>query len=776
MKKITLVLLLLFTITTMAQSNRINYKALIKDASNAVVANTQVTVQFIIYEGAGETNNVYQETHTPTTDANGIIIINIGDGAVNSGIYANINWSNDDYFLNTQINSGSGLTDMGTTGFNAVPYALSAKTAENIFTGDYNDLTNTPVNFNTTSNSGIESASNTASGTNATAMGFLTIASGAYSTATGRSTTATGDNATAMGAATTASANYATAMGRQTTASGAHSTVMGYQTIASGAQSTAMGQNTEATGNNSTAMGLNTDATGVVSTAMGSGSIASGNFSTSMGRNSIAESYGQTTLGSYNVPTTPFSATAFNALDRLLVVGNGENGATSDALVILKNGNATLNGTLTARVDSAPDIIVSGTQNTTSGDDGIISSDPNYLGSDIFLRSYDAVHIQLDYDENETGDFVVQNGSANQVFKVNDDGVITAPSFEISQITNAKALVTKEYADANYIDAVFSGNYNDLSNVPVLFNGDYNNLTNQPTLFSESYNNLTDLPVLFTSADETDPKVASVTTNTVPNWDGTSLVDGSINDVDGDIGIGTTSPDPSAQLDVSSTTKGFLPPRMSEVERNSIAAPVAAGLIVWCTNCGDNGEVQVYNGTEWTNIIGGTASAAPALGDFYKGGYIFYLDASGEHGLIAATADLPASSWGCAGTGVGTAAAVGSGQANTTAIVNNACHMADGFTLAGEACDNYDDGTYSDWFLPSRFELQLMWTNLADSDQNGNNTGPGDSGNIGGFQTGNYWSSYENGSNNAFIRGFGSGNENNFAKIHTLQVRPVRAF
>lgn len=679
-----------------------------------------MTVQFIIFKGAGETNNVYQESHTPTTDANGIIIINIGDGAVNSGIYANINWSNDDYFLNTQINSGSGFTDMGTTGFNAVPYALSAKTAENIFSGDYIDLTNTPVNFNTTSISGIESASNTASGTNATAMGFLTIASGAYSTATGRSTSATGDNATAMGAATTASADYATAMGRQTTASGAQSTAMGWQTEAAGARSTAMGGR----------------------------SIASGNFSTSMGRNSTSESYGQTTLGTYNVPTTPNSTSDFDGLDRLLVVGNGVQGAASDALVILKNGNATLNGTLTASVDSAPDIIVSGTQNTTSGDDGIISSDPNYLGSDIFLRSYDAVHIQLDYDENETGDFVVQNGSTNQVFKVNDDGVVTAPSFDISQITNAKALVTKEFADANYIDVTFSGDYDDL----------------------------TDLPVLFTSADETDPKVASVTTNTVPNWDGTSLVDGSISDVDGDIGIGTSSPDPSAQLDVNSTTKGFLPPRMSEVERNSIAAPVAAGLIVWCTNCGDNGEVQVYNGTEWTNIIGGTASAAPALGDFYKGGYIFYLDASGEHGLIAATADLPASSWGCAGTGVGTAAAVGSGQANTTAIVNNACHMADGFTLAGEACDNYDDGTYSDWFLPSRFELQLMWTNLADSDQNGNNTGPGDSGNIGGFQTGNYWSSYENGSNNAFIRGFGSGNENNFAKIHTLQVRPVRAF
>jgi uncharacterized protein (TIGR02145 family) len=63
----------------------------------------------------------------------------------------------------------------------------------------------------------------------------------------------------------------------------------------------------------------------------------------------------------------------------------------------------------------------------------------------------------------------------------------------------------------------------------------------------------------------------------------------------------------SAMLDVSSTTKGLLPPRMTQSQRIAIATP-AAGLIVWCTNCGANGETQVYNGTTWTNMVGGTAS------------------------------------------------------------------------------------------------------------------------------------------------------------------------
>jgi uncharacterized protein (TIGR02145 family) len=71
------------------------------------------------------------------------------------------------------------------------------------------------------------------------------------------------------------------------------------------------------------------------------------------------------------------------------------------------------------------------------------------------------------------------------------------------------------------------------------------------------------------------------------------------------VGIGTTTPNASAELDVTSTTKGFLPPRMTEAQRNAIASP-AAGLQVWCTNCGSSGELQVFNGTAWINLTGGS--------------------------------------------------------------------------------------------------------------------------------------------------------------------------
>jgi hypothetical protein len=78
------------------------------------------------------------------------------------------------------------------------------------------------------------------------------------------------------------------------------------------------------------------------------------------------------------------------------------------------------------------------------------------------------------------------------------------------------------------------------------------------------------------------------------------------------VGINTTgdAPNSKAMLDVSSTSKGFLPPRMTIVQRNDISTP-PAGLMIWCSNCGASGEMQVYNGTAWTNLIGGAASGTP---------------------------------------------------------------------------------------------------------------------------------------------------------------------
>ncbi|MDC0087068.1 FG-GAP repeat protein [Polaribacter sp.] len=87
------------------------------------------------------------------------------------------------------------------------------------------------------------------------------------------------------------------------------------------------------------------------------------------------------------------------------------------------------------------------------------------------------------------------------------------------------------------------------------------------------------------------------------------------------VGVGTTTPDASAALDITSTTKGFLPPRMTAAQRNSISNP-SAGLMLWCSDCGANGELNVFNGSAFTAIDGSAAAAAAVFSSTQIGGDI----------------------------------------------------------------------------------------------------------------------------------------------------------
>lgn len=83
------------------------------------------------------------------------------------------------------------------------------------------------------------------------------------------------------------------------------------------------------------------------------------------------------------------------------------------------------------------------------------------------------------------------------------------------------------------------------------------------------------------------------------------------------VSIGVDTPNVSAMLEVSSTTKGFLLTRLTKVQKASIVNP-ATGLIIWCSDCGTSGEAQVYNGTLWTKLNGENASASYFRSEFTK--------------------------------------------------------------------------------------------------------------------------------------------------------------
>ncbi len=107
----------------------------------------------------------------------------------------------------------------------------------------------------------------------------------------------------------------------------------------------------------------------------------------------------------------------------------------------------------------------------------------------------------------------------------------------------------------------------------------------------------------------------------------------------GQLAVGTDNPDASAKMEVNSVTQGFLPPRMTQGQKNAIANP-AAGLIIWCTNCGESGEIQVFNGTEWTNMVGGVASEP----DPYPTGYV-HCNPSNPTAIVDVTNGTTGKTW-----------------------------------------------------------------------------------------------------------------------------------
>ena len=229
----------------------------------------------------------------------------------------------------------------------------------------------------------------------------------------------TGSSSVAMGINTTASGDNSTAMGTVTEASGNYSTALGSNSVASGSSSTAMGWFTEALGGYSTAMGNNTTASGDYSTAMGSSTEASGNYSTAIGIDTRAQSVSSFALGRFNEGGGDFSN--WNSSDPLFEVGIGTSSITAkNAMTIKKNGITTLK----RNNDGDPHLILGGNANTAAGDNCIIASDPAYAGSDLFLRAYDNVVIELDHDNNETGEFEIFAGDGTEVFEVDESGTV----------------------------------------------------------------------------------------------------------------------------------------------------------------------------------------------------------------------------------------------------------------------------------------------------------------------------------------------------------------
>ncbi len=136
MKNIFLALITLkaLSFTAIGQTpESFKYQAVLRDAGNIILTNQVVGMRISIQEGNIGGTIVYSESFTPTTNAFGLVNLNIGMGTIISGNFITIDWANGPYFIETAIDAtgGTSYSVMGTSQLMSVPYALYAKTSGN---------------------------------------------------------------------------------------------------------------------------------------------------------------------------------------------------------------------------------------------------------------------------------------------------------------------------------------------------------------------------------------------------------------------------------------------------------------------------------------------------------------------------------------------------------------------------------------------------------------------------------------------------------------------
>jgi len=359
-KIVSLFILLLTSFTGVGQE--FNYQAVVRNTVGDIIGNQSVGVQLKITEGNPSTGTLlYTETHALTTNLQGVISLAVGTGTT-SDVFSDINWNTQNHWLEVAVDAMGGTNYMviGASQLQSVPYAnYAAKSGDKVFSNTSNVTSN--ANGDTTTDNfvfGSTQLDNIPNDRNDNARFFFNKSKGAFRGGLLNDNAEGGPDAgkdwndenigigsIALGLGGIAKSLGSISLGSVNTIG---STANGAVTIGQSNRIDNMAASYALGDGNKISSPVNSN---VYAYAIGSNNELSVGSTYTFGQSLIANRRGQMVLGLYNKATAA-STGGFTETDPYFVIGNGRFDSRRNALVMLRNGNTTLNGSLTIDGDN----------------------------------------------------------------------------------------------------------------------------------------------------------------------------------------------------------------------------------------------------------------------------------------------------------------------------------------------------------------------------------------------------------------------------------------
>ncbi len=502
MKKFfTLFFAVLVTAVGLTQApQKMSYQAVVRDGGGALVQSHAVGIRIQILQASEIGSAVYVETHSTSTNANGLVTLEIGSGSIILGTFTGIDWSSGPYFLKTEIDvtGGTSYSITGVSQILSVPYALYAKTAEtsvgavnyydatqsvignnssvintgirNLFIGKSSGMSTTTGSYNTFI--GSEAGLNNNVGTNNIAIGLNALRENDE----GSGNIAIGTNAlekSKIGGGGAGSLTVAIGMNALRNSITNMNLAIGaevLQSLTDGGANTGVGTHVMRAlinGNGNTAMGYMAmiDATGSASSNVSLG-VRSGTKTTGLGNVFIGHESGLINVGYQNVfigYLAGFGTTWENVSNRL-IIHNGYNNITDVPLIYgeFDNSKVVINGLLTATngIDASNKTITN-VSNPVNATDAATKAYVDELKSQI-----EELQIQNGIEDIDANKYEIVKIGTQMWMKENLKTSKYNDGTEIPNVTNSTAwstLTTGAYCDYDY-NSAYSTQYGRLYN------------------------------------------------------------------------------------------------------------------------------------------------------------------------------------------------------------------------------------------------------------------------------------------------------------------------